>query len=123
MAHESVQPPPQAAPLAEVEPKVKILPGMSSDMTAATFVIDQEDHTLGNTLRHCIMQNPEVEFCGYSIPHPSNLNIHIRIQTTPNTTALEALSQGLKDLYTMCDHTLKKFNEEITKGDYEIVSS
>lgn len=59
-----------------------------------------EDHTLGNALRYVIMkkyvqhfgsvklrastltlQSPDVEFCGYSIPHPSDPKMNIRIQT------------------------------------------
>jgi len=46
-----------------------------------SFQIENEDHTLGNALRYIIMRNPEVEFCGYSIPHPSEAKMNIRIQT------------------------------------------
>lgn len=51
------------------------------DPTAATFQIDDEDHTLGNALRYIIMKNPEVELCGYSIPHPAEAKMNLRIQT------------------------------------------
>jgi DNA-directed RNA polymerase subunit L len=27
------------------------------------------------------MKNPDVEFCGYSIPHPSEAKLNLRIQT------------------------------------------
>ena len=103
------------------------LPGASQ--TAASFQFEDEDHTLGNTLRFMIMKkyavssspcdindssyipflpfvrlwastmeicrslkpkdrrliavanSPEVEFCGYSIPHPSEPKMNVRIQT------------------------------------------
>ena len=76
------------------------LPG-STD-TAASFEFKKEDHTLGNALRYIIMKkydllstpvfttnnmvtvrlhSPDVEFCGYSIPHPSEEVMNIRIQT------------------------------------------
>lgn len=85
------------------------LPG-SSD-TAASFEFEREDHTLGNALRYMIMKkyvffapavaaptncasketdrslsfrppaSPDVEFCGYSIPHPSEAKMNVRIQT------------------------------------------
>ena len=55
------------------------LPGQTSH--AASFQIEQEDHTLGNSLRYFINKNPDVEFCGYTIPHPSETKMHIRIQT------------------------------------------
>ena len=54
--------------------KIKILPGSSEDGTSASFQIIDEDHTLGNVLRYIIMKNPEVEFCGYSIPHQVKIN-------------------------------------------------
>ena len=75
--------------------KMKLLPGSSEDGTAASFQIVDEDHTLGNALRYIIMKNPEVEFCGYSIPHPSENKLNIRIQTYGNISAVEALHQGL----------------------------
>ncbi|RIB00621.1 DNA-directed RNA polymerase [Gigaspora rosea] len=52
------------------------------DPTSLTFSISGEDHTLGNALRYVITLNPEVEYCGYSIPHPSEDKLNIRIQTT-----------------------------------------
>lgn len=44
-----------------------------------------EDHTLGNALRHVLMQNKEVDFCGYSVPHPSEPKMNLRLQTTGKT--------------------------------------
>ena len=69
--------------------------------SAASFQIENEDHTLGNALRYIIMKklvfltnssarvltcisSPEVEFCGYTIPHPSEPKMNIRIQTYGN---------------------------------------
>ncbi|KAJ1905040.1 RNA polymerase subunit AC19 [Tieghemiomyces parasiticus] len=101
--------------------KVEILAGSGTDPTAATFVLHEEDHTLANPLRHAIMQNPEVEFCGYSIPHPSEYKVQLRIQTTQETTALAALKKGLEDVYAMCDHTFKEYHRVMKAGEYEIV--
>ncbi|CAG8763248.1 10770_t:CDS:2, partial [Racocetra fulgida] len=57
--------------------------GIVKDPTSLTFSINGEDHTLGNALRYVITLNsPEVEYCGYSIPHPSEDKLNIRIQTT-----------------------------------------
>ncbi|KAG9341700.1 hypothetical protein JZ751_018764 [Albula glossodonta] len=52
-----------------------------ADEGCVTFVLHEEDHTLGNSLRYMIMKNPDVEFCGYSITHPSESKINFRIQT------------------------------------------
>ncbi|KHN95114.1 DNA-directed RNA polymerase I and III 14 KDA polypeptide [Metarhizium album ARSEF 1941] len=85
----------------EVEPqRVKILPG-STD-TAASFEFTDEGHTLGNALRYIIMKNPDVEFCAYAIPHPSEPKMNIRIQTYEGM-AVDALKKGLADLQDVCD--------------------
>ncbi|XP_041654133.1 DNA-directed RNA polymerases I and III subunit RPAC2 isoform X2 [Cheilinus undulatus] len=52
-----------------------------ADEGCVTFVLHDEDHTLGNSLRYMIMKNGDVEFCGYTITHPSESKINFRIQT------------------------------------------
>lgn len=95
--------------------KIKLLPqATSSDGTSASFQILEEDHTLGNALRYIIMKNPEVEFCGYSIPHPSEPYLNIRIQTFGNITAVDALQKGLDDLMDLCDVVEEKFAAQIS---------
>jgi DNA-directed RNA polymerase I and III subunit RPAC2 len=91
----------------EEEQRVKLLPGSSA--TAASFEFEKEGHTLGNALRYIIMKNPDVEFCAYAIPHPSEDKMNIRIQTYEGTTAIEALEKGLKDLQELCDVVAEKF--------------
>lgn len=98
--------------------KITILPGAASDGTAASFQIKHEDHTLGNTLRFMIMKNPDVEFCGYSIPHPSESQMHLRVQTYGETTAIEAFRRGLNDLIDVCDVVEKKFRDRVAAGEY-----
>ncbi|KAJ1608900.1 hypothetical protein OIY81_2029 [Cryptosporidium canis] len=46
-----------------------------------TFQIHEEDHTLGNALRHLAMLNPNTTFAGYAIPHPSISMMNLRIET------------------------------------------
>ncbi|KAI9030092.1 DNA-directed RNA polymerase [Phycomyces nitens] len=100
--------------------KVEIISGASSDQTAMTFCFKEEDHTIGNSLRHMINKNPEVDLCGYSIPHPSEAKLHLRIQTTKRTTAIDALKKGLEDLNDMCAHIFQTYEEELAKKDYEV---
>ncbi|KAK1826948.1 hypothetical protein QBC39DRAFT_363222 [Podospora conica] len=87
--------------------RVKILPG--STATAASFEFLNEGHTLGNALRYVIMKNPDVEFCAYAIPHPSEPKMNVRIQTYEGTTAIEALEKGLRDIQELCDVVSDKF--------------
>ncbi|KAI1812038.1 DNA-directed RNA polymerase [Poronia punctata] len=92
----------------EEEPqRVRILPGSTS--TAASFEFLKEGHTLGNALRYIIMKNPDVEFCAYAIPHPSEDKMNIRIQTYDTTTATAALEKGLRDLEDLCDVVSEEF--------------
>lgn len=64
---------------------------------SCTFIFGNEDHTLGNALRHIMMQKQETEFCGYSVPHPYEPKMNIRLQTI-GVPAIEVLKSGLKDL-------------------------
>ncbi|CAG7929522.1 unnamed protein product [Penicillium olsonii] len=89
------------------ERQIVVLPGATD--TAASFQFEGEGHTMGNALRYAIMKNPAVEFCGYTIPHPSDAKMHVRIQTTDSTTALEALEKGFNDLMDLCDVVTEKF--------------
>ncbi|ETI23045.1 hypothetical protein G647_04841 [Cladophialophora carrionii CBS 160.54] len=91
--------------------KLVVLPGASSH--AASFQIEKEDHTLGNALRYFVNKNPDVEFCGYTIPHPSETKMNIRIQTWEDTktTATDALRKGLEDMIEACDVISEKFHD------------
>ncbi|KAI5803223.1 hypothetical protein EDC01DRAFT_628014 [Geopyxis carbonaria] len=92
---------------------IRVLPG--EEPTSASFQIEDEDHTLGNSLRYMIMKNrsPYVEFCGYSIPHPSENKMNIRIQIYPEfeevTRPVEVLMKGLDDLSDLCDEVRDSF--------------
>ena len=63
------------------EAALKIV-GEADDEAARTYIFRGEDHTLGNALRHVLMRQKDVEFCGYSVPHPSEPFVHVRLQTT-----------------------------------------
>ncbi|BCS17897.1 DNA-directed RNA polymerase core subunit RPC19 [Aspergillus puulaauensis] len=100
----------QQEPEPELEEKrIVVLPGATD--TAASFQFEGEGHTLGNALRYAIMKNPDVEFCGYTIPHPSESKMNIRIQTYDTTTAVEALEKGLDSLMDLCDVVTDKFTD------------
>merc|ERR1711879_952358 len=85
------------------------------DSRNATFIIGDEDHTLGNALRYTITTNRDVELVGYSVPHPSNRSINLRIQTKQNAeiNAIQALQQGLDDLSSIREHIKQQFQNEV----------
>ncbi|KAF8498842.1 RBP11-like subunits of RNA polymerase [Gautieria morchelliformis] len=105
--------------LGKLPPKVSIVKGASPDLSAATYIIRQENHTLGNALRWMLMKNPNVEFCGYSVPHPSEENIQVRIQMYDNQSSLPALLKALDDLDDLFRVLHEKYKADIAKREYE----
>ncbi len=71
-----------------------------------------EDHTLGNCLRHILMQQPETVFCGYSVPHPYEPKMNLRLQTVRAPT-LKILQKGLTDMESTCDIMSSKFEAAV----------
>ncbi|CAN0044827.1 unnamed protein product [Ascophyllum nodosum] len=86
--------------------------------SSATFIFGDEDHTLGNALRHVLMQNRDVDFCGYSVPHPSEPKMNMRLQTT-GRPALEVLKEGLRDLRSLCDILEERVDEALPDPEEE----
>ncbi|PWZ27071.1 DNA-directed RNA polymerases I and III subunit RPAC2 [Zea mays] len=77
--------------------------GSLTDSTSSTFSIMDEDHTLANSARFVLNQDPRVAFCGYTIPHPSEKKVNIRLQTTGDA-AKDVLKDALQNLMIMCQH-------------------
>lgn len=55
--------------------------------------------------------SPDVNFCGYTVPHPADTKMHLRIQASKNVRAVDILRKGLADLEKVCDHTLTTFED------------
>ena len=104
-------------PAASAPPKRRLVmlasPDASQGDNCRTFIFKGESHTLGNALKNVILQNPAVTFCGYSIPHPAEDQMFIRIQTVEGTLAQDVLRKGLEDLKGMVAVTREKFASEM----------
>lgn len=97
----------------------------TGDPSSRTFAIGDEDHTLGNALRHVLMNNANIGFAGYSVPHPSEPVVHIRVQTLPRKkvengvtttsqmTAIEALKDAALTLQDTCDFLIDEVEKMI----------
>ncbi|KAG8470360.1 hypothetical protein KFE25_008781 [Diacronema lutheri] len=79
-----------------------------SDASKATFTLTHEDHTLGNAVRYILAKNPQVSFVGYSVPHPSEPKMNVRVQTT-GVPASDVLLDSLVTLYKVADHIDQTF--------------
>ncbi|XP_071723072.1 uncharacterized protein [Rutidosis leptorrhynchoides] len=86
--------------------------GNFSDPTSATFSLSEEDHTLANSLRFTLNQDPRVSFCGYTIPHPSDARVNVRVQTT-GEPAREVFKGACQNLMSMCHHIRNTFDKAV----------
>ncbi|UZJ52827.1 hypothetical protein CBS101457_002147 [Exobasidium rhododendri] len=102
-----------------LDDKVEILKGYEADLSAASYCFHHEDHTLGNAMRYMLMKNPDVEFCGYSAPHPSEPKIHLRIQMFDHKSSLVALREALTQLEGLFETIGESYNEDLQRGEYE----
>ncbi|KAH6790243.1 RNApolymerase 14 kDa subunit [Perilla frutescens var. frutescens] len=86
--------------------------GSYQDPSQSTFSLTDEDHTLANSVRYILNQDPRVTFCGYSIPHPSDARVNIRVQTTGDP-ASEVLKDSCQDLMLVCQHVTSTFDQAV----------
>jgi len=98
--------------------KITLLPGASDDLSQATYCLHFETHTIGNPLRWMLMKNPKVEFCGYSMPHPSEPVLHLRIQMYDGLSSLDALLEALDNLENVVDTIGEAYNKSLAQGNY-----
>ena len=95
---------------AATEPSLEVEAG--GDQANATFTFHREDHTIGNTLRYVLNKNPEVTFVGYSVPHPSEPKMNLRLQTV-GPPATGVLHNALGTVYAIGEHVLTTFDEAV----------
>ncbi|EFO65073.1 DNA-directed RNA polymerases I and III 16 kDa polypeptide [Giardia lamblia P15] len=86
----------------------------------ATFVIVNEDHTLGNCIRYCLTCNPAVSFAGYSVPHPAEPKLNLRIQSDTQS-ATDCLLQAADLMYNIASVLRRRLAEVC--GDSSLSSS
>ncbi|KAI3627496.1 RPC19 [Malassezia furfur] len=101
-----------------VRGKITLLPGHDAALTAVTFCIRDEDHTLGNALRYMLMKDPRVEFCGYTIPHPSESKIHMRVQMNEHTvSAVDAFRDAIANLDQVFASIRERYDASLASDD------
>ena len=85
----------------------------SSGIFEATYSLQNEDHTLGNCLRYQLNKNPGVALAGYSVPHPMERKVNVRVQTIQPLTADGAMREALLDVVSICEHVTETFEEAL----------
>ena len=84
------------------------------DEAAATFTLHNEDHTIGNTLRYMLCKMPETSFVGYSVPHPAEPKMNLRLQTV-GPPATQVLHEALGNVYNVGEHVLTTFENAVAR--------
>lgn len=57
----------------------------------------------------------ETAFCGYSVPHPSEPKMNVRLQTCGGKPAMEVLKDGLHEMVEICDLLDYKLDEALAE--------
>ena len=71
---------------------------------------------MGNPLRYILSTQPTTEFVGYSIPHPADNLLHLRLQTT-GEPAQDAFVKGCQLLSDICDSLDDKWTDACEEAD------
>lgn len=82
--------------------------------SAAKVIFLYEDHTLGNSLRHVLMQNPNVITAGYNVPHP--LEPKMMLQVSTKGYAPDVVAEGLEELAVLCENLAGNFNGAVLEA-------
>lgn len=65
-----------------------------------------------NLNKICCIFSCDVEFCGYTVPHPAEAKMHFRIQAKSGR-AVDILRRGLKELEKVCEHVESTFENSM----------
>ena len=98
------------------EDKLKIIPDKEEGNFNCTYTFQNEDHTLGNILRYMLMKDSNTLFCGYSIPHPSEDIMNIRLQTKEKSTN-EVMENAMNRVDEISDILSNKFKKALNDFD------
>ena len=90
---------------------------------AATFILNGEDHTLGNLIRAQLLEDKNVLFAGYRVPHPLENKVELKVQTTAASTPQKAVSMAIAALQHQMTRIEEDFKAEVSNahsfgGDY-----
>jgi len=79
---------------------------------AGTFIVQREDHTLGNLIRVKLLEDKNVSFAGYKIPHPLEYQMLFKVQTKPETDPIKVMVKATNDLAVEIESIKAAFVEE-----------
>lgn len=82
-----------------------------ADQLMKNFKFENEDHTLGTLLTYILDKMPETEFCAYTIRHPTENVLYVRLKVKPGSNVNEVFKKGVTELRKSLDAVEKKFTQ------------
>jgi len=101
-------------------PKIEIRANGPGDCATVAFL--DESHTMGNAIRYVLARSKKTDFVGYSIPHPSENKLNLRLQTKGGALVRDVLDDGLTLLKDMCSHVLETFIQKEKEFDPSLMT-
>eukprot|EP00307_Rebecca_sp_RCC1486_P009748 CAMPEP_0119408820 /NCGR_PEP_ID=MMETSP1335-20130426/2264_1 /TAXON_ID=259385 /ORGANISM="Chrysoculter rhomboideus, Strain RCC1486" /LENGTH=195 /DNA_ID=CAMNT_0007433105 /DNA_START=76 /DNA_END=661 /DNA_ORIENTATION=- len=89
---------------------------------AGKFVVEKEDHTLGNIVRMQLLEDNRVYFAGYRMPHPLDHKIDIQVQTSADWTPAAAVIHACEKLNDKLNRLEEKFDAEVARKQHEMAA-
>ena len=80
------------------------------------FVLNKEDHTLGNLIRLQLLRDNKVRFAGYKVPHPLVTEAHVRVETMDSKTSpIAVFETALTDLQMEINTMEQQFKRQLSE--------
>ena len=80
------------------------------------FVLNKEDHTLGNLIRIQLLRDNKVRFAGYKVPHPLVTEAHVRVETMDSKTSpIAVFETALTDLRMEINTMEQQFKRQLSE--------
>eukprot|EP00992_Anisonema_acinus_P006463 TRINITY_DN2062_c0_g1_i1.p3 TRINITY_DN2062_c0_g1~~TRINITY_DN2062_c0_g1_i1.p3 ORF type:complete len:138 (-),score=68.05 TRINITY_DN2062_c0_g1_i1:25-387(-) len=99
---------------AEGDVKLSIEPDTKLE-NACTFIIDKEDHTIGNVLRMYLHENDDVLFVGYRVPHPLTHAVHLKVHCVEGTPPARAVDLAIDQIFGDLQSLEHQFQEQLER--------
>jgi DNA-directed RNA polymerase II subunit RPB11 len=78
-----------------------------------TLTIVDEDHTVGQILRHALSSDPRVMTAGYVIPHPLENAMRLHVQTVESCPPLAAIADALDGSILSLHHLALNLDQQL----------
>ncbi|CAG7849924.1 SubName: Full=Related to DNA-directed RNA polymerase 13.3K chain {ECO:0000313/EMBL:CCA73506.1} [Serendipita indica DSM 11827] len=87
---------------------------------AATFRIYKQDHTLANMIRTQLLEDKNVIFAGYKVPHPLEPYFLLKVQTNGSLTPTDVVNTACASIIATVSQLEKRFEEQFRDKEFDL---